>query len=598
MKPVNFDSASCSPISSNCVIWQGPDITCINLCNGDTISDVTYKLATELCTIMDTLNVSNYDLSCFNITSCGPNDFNALIQFLIEKICELENLPTGTAKSGGGCPTDCIVTVAECFQSSLGLTANLVDYVNAIGTKLCTLAADLTTLNAKVDIISNKVDVIWDTYCKDCEQPAIFTTLTCPSMTEVFGTAEISVDTFLNDFFSDGGVWCNFFSVLTGSDSGSNLIALSNSLNPAAPCDISDFNQLYPNGLELNLEGADNLPQALANIWQILCALKVPVTITPQDTTTIITTVTGGPTYNISSQIADTGWHCLKGFDFYTDLGTNGMIIAKPKVRRIGNVLHFKGTLTIPLDNYNDPGTVVTYLYKAGTNTYEGTSSGSAHGNAPYQGTGGVTVNSSGNLNFFKGANMIPEEVLPAGYAIDGGYSFGWRLGWRSMATSSCSTILTTWANVAVGTNGNLIWGCIADLEESFATGCNPGAFSTSHLNYTISNVIQGQYVPKFDTALNVHSSALTGNQPDISFTDPNTVIAGVGVPFSYSKQSGPDFKAGDTYPITINANDPGQLGGFQLVIDGLTAFIGPCVDPIPAPTLDVNACAGTCPTT
>ena len=75
MKPLNLDNSPCTPTSSKCIIWQGEDIPCINLCKGDTISDVTYKLATELCTVLDTLNVANYDLSCFNINACGPDDF-------------------------------------------------------------------------------------------------------------------------------------------------------------------------------------------------------------------------------------------------------------------------------------------------------------------------------------------------------------------------------------------------------------------------------------------------------------------------------------------------------------------------------------------
>ena len=47
MKPLNLDNKPCSPISSNCVIWQGPDIPCIKLCTGDTVSDVVAKLATD-----------------------------------------------------------------------------------------------------------------------------------------------------------------------------------------------------------------------------------------------------------------------------------------------------------------------------------------------------------------------------------------------------------------------------------------------------------------------------------------------------------------------------------------------------------------------
>mgnify|MGYP003670327522 FL=1 len=80
MKPLNLDNSPCSPISSNCVVWQGPDISCINLCTGDTVSDVVSAMAKELCTILDSLKVTNYDLTCFNSTACGPEDFNALIQ--------------------------------------------------------------------------------------------------------------------------------------------------------------------------------------------------------------------------------------------------------------------------------------------------------------------------------------------------------------------------------------------------------------------------------------------------------------------------------------------------------------------------------------
>lgn len=86
MKPLNLNKESCSPVSSNCVIWKGPDIECINLCKGDTITEVVYKLATELCALMEKLNVSNYDLSCLDL-ACPPNSWEELIQALINAIC-------------------------------------------------------------------------------------------------------------------------------------------------------------------------------------------------------------------------------------------------------------------------------------------------------------------------------------------------------------------------------------------------------------------------------------------------------------------------------------------------------------------------------
>ena len=86
MKPLNYDNSPCSPTSSNCVIWQGPDLHCIKLCKGDTISDVIANLATELCNVMDQLSITNYDLSCFELVGCKPETYQELLQFLIEHI--------------------------------------------------------------------------------------------------------------------------------------------------------------------------------------------------------------------------------------------------------------------------------------------------------------------------------------------------------------------------------------------------------------------------------------------------------------------------------------------------------------------------------
>jgi len=164
MKPLNNDDPGCNYTTSNCVVWQGPDLPCISLCKGDTISEVIYKMAKELCDILDMLDIDAYDLSCFNLTVCPPKDFQELIQFLIKRICCLESctgckpdcegncppptLPDSPANGGGGCP-DCTVKIAKCFQyiNQFGDTVTsmqLTDYVNAIGNRLCDLA-DLVT---------------------------------------------------------------------------------------------------------------------------------------------------------------------------------------------------------------------------------------------------------------------------------------------------------------------------------------------------------------------------------------------------------------------------------------------------------------------
>ena len=94
MIPTNSSGTTngCNNISSNCVVWQGPDITCIDLCTGDTITDVTYKLATKVCKLITdgvTANPSltGLDLKCLNIAGITPTELVPVLQAMVVQIC-------------------------------------------------------------------------------------------------------------------------------------------------------------------------------------------------------------------------------------------------------------------------------------------------------------------------------------------------------------------------------------------------------------------------------------------------------------------------------------------------------------------------------
>lgn len=94
MEPLNSKKGTCAnPQSSDCVIWQGPDIECINLCKGDTITQVVYKLALKLCELIEITDINNYDISCLELMSNIPDSFEDLINVLIQAICEARNTP-------------------------------------------------------------------------------------------------------------------------------------------------------------------------------------------------------------------------------------------------------------------------------------------------------------------------------------------------------------------------------------------------------------------------------------------------------------------------------------------------------------------------
>lgn len=94
MKPVKSNTAEqgCIPVSSNCVVWQGPNIACLNLCTGDSVSDVVYKVAEQLCILKSSLNISDVDLDQLLsfCSSVGPapttKTLSAVLGFIINKL--------------------------------------------------------------------------------------------------------------------------------------------------------------------------------------------------------------------------------------------------------------------------------------------------------------------------------------------------------------------------------------------------------------------------------------------------------------------------------------------------------------------------------
>jgi hypothetical protein len=135
IKPTNLKQKGCSPVSSNCVVWQGDDIPCLKICKGDTISDVMFKLACLVCAMKDQLDVDNYDLTCWNLDKCDiPHTFKEFMNLVIQRICDIEAL-IGTPQ--GEVAGEAIIITASCFQAELGMTAGISAYVAAIGQKLC-----------------------------------------------------------------------------------------------------------------------------------------------------------------------------------------------------------------------------------------------------------------------------------------------------------------------------------------------------------------------------------------------------------------------------------------------------------------------------
>tara|TARA_R100000655_G_scaffold32540_2_gene64399 strand:- start:12921 stop:14555 length:1635 start_codon:yes stop_codon:yes gene_type:complete len=532
MKPLNLDNSPCNPISSNCVVWQGPDITCINLCNGDTVSDVVNKLATELCTIMETLKISNYDLTCFNLTTCGPADFQALIQLLINKICELEGVTPSEEKGASGCP-DCVVSVAECFITGNQTTMQLTAYVNLIGERICSIISDIALINEQIADILVRITNLEDEPAPTFTMPRVSST--CP-IGDLASETPHDIDTFLSELVNNTtNGYCSYISVL--GLPADITTAVTSQCVVGADATRNNPGVTYST-LATWVGSPTTVEDAITNLWLVVCDLYSALgssAISVVDTNTIDLNMTAG--YELSAKIKDTGWVDLAGFEFYSGSAT------KPQVRRIGNVLHFRGYIFVPLSDgaggIQALGSFADYNSIPRCNPATGVA-------------GGVTISSGGVIQFNQGTSSIPSAVT--GNNLDADYRMPYPavLSRPIIVTGSYGTVLTAAARIGITNTGILYVGSLRDQEEISGAA---GFIGGSHLRFITSNVRSGESIPNYiNSATDIHNFPAAGANNLVGETD----------------FSGTDY----TWPFSCDAGDSSDLGGFFATIEGLTAFL------------------------
>ena len=553
MKPLNLDNSPCSPISSNCVIWQGPNIPCVKLCTGDTVSDVVYKLATELCNIMDLLDVNDYDLSCFDLVACKPTNIQELIQFLIERICAIEDVDAGlvaaNALEGRSTSADTLVTVAPCFVIGTTTVMTVTEYAVAMGNSICGIIIQINAINFQLTLLEGRVTAL---------EFAPIPTFTLPSfpigcnIDSLISGNTYTIDVILEEYIND--VWCLFYATTGSSNDLINAISAQciigtdfTKVNPAAT-----YNMQYPTFID----PATTVADILNNMWIILCDFynSITVTVTGAVTNTIETSVAGGPAFVVSAKILDTGWVDLEGFGFYTGIETDSF---RPRVRRIGNTLHFKGQLMIPIDD----GVGVPLLWQYSIVPPVDTYYLSTTVTPATVGPDSVLLNTTGVITFNQGNSVIPTTIMGVGELLDDAYIKSGVIGFRSVQINAApvtSTILTTLGTITISDNKTLKIKIVKNQEQNNFSGT--AAFSTSHLNYIISNVTVGDNVPDFKIS-NIHSNPGAGT---------------IGLDLEYT--------AGNVYPFSCEGNNEQNIGGFVFILDGLLAYIDPCTTDIPTP--------------
>lgn len=262
-------SENCSPISSNCVIWQGPDLPCINLCKGDTVSDVVYKLATEICTLKTNIGLTDLDLTCLvQVCQTTPEPSKTLaniLELLINKVCCLSDIVSNLPAPGNNYqePTLNLPACLQIPDGTGGYITQLVhsQYTLRIATVLCSIN---TTVNTHTNQIADLI-----TRVTDLENPATVVNQISSCLLGTLADVETVVQEMENQF-------CSYKTVLGAT---TDITA-----GVAKQCtDLNNQAQLSTGLPMSSLTGwkntVSNLGQSLNNLWLTVCDIRAAVKI-------------------------------------------------------------------------------------------------------------------------------------------------------------------------------------------------------------------------------------------------------------------------------------------------------------------------------
>lgn len=269
----NNHEQGCGSVSSNCVVWQGPDVACLNICKGDTVSDVVADLAAKLCNLLAELDLDALDLTCLNLDAQNiPTDLTELIQVIIDKTCSLSGrcdaLEGGS--TGGGSTAEIVATLPVCLQytnpeNDLVTELPIDQYAELAAAKICEVIADITTLETTVNNHETRIT--------NLENAGSGSDYTTPQITPscVLPAVPTDIDEVIDELEDQ-------FCIIKGAlGESTDLIA-----STTYQCDLlSSDSALGGSGNMSDIEGWNLTPstvaQSLSNMWLTICDMRAAV---------------------------------------------------------------------------------------------------------------------------------------------------------------------------------------------------------------------------------------------------------------------------------------------------------------------------------
>lgn len=275
--PVNNPSSNrenCPKISTACVIWQGPDIPCIDLCAGDAIDEVVFKLATYLCELSQNIfNIENIEFSCLlppdSTKDDVPTNLEELIQLIINNACNENFTPLFAAKTVGiTSSSEPIIELPDgiAYFDENGDYITVLEqskYVKVVATKLAETIVSINSIQGKIFNAEKAIKNLQNSVKKleaNSSTSDIYVVSQCASSSKP-GQQVLIQDAFT--VFERN--YCNLTSVI------GTTTALYNGINSQIP-NLSNLPQLMNGSLQMKAipkwsTSVNNIGNSITNLW-------------------------------------------------------------------------------------------------------------------------------------------------------------------------------------------------------------------------------------------------------------------------------------------------------------------------------------------
>lgn len=190
-------------VPSNNVPWNGPNIPCLGLCKGDTVSDIVVKLATKICELAEPYDVSTLTLECalemFDSTEPLNRTINSVLQLMINNECSLKDLIDNLQAQLLGLSNNEFIVDLKCLAEVDGY-GNPLPYteetvIQGLINEICSMKNTVSFLAGQYTEMQNQIDnlnmepLIDEKDIATCINPSVL-----PTSTQVKNTSNALCD--------------------------------------------------------------------------------------------------------------------------------------------------------------------------------------------------------------------------------------------------------------------------------------------------------------------------------------------------------------------------------------------------------------------